>query len=217
MVPEPPKQSADDFENIILHWSFPRLELIGPLRKGLGLRKTDVWMNWISENLDFPISYNMLYQVSRGDKVLNYNKAIALFKEFQKSYTKKVRQKRPVVGDLLAEKSQLYKPLFSELISRVRSQFQSKKYSQCPVSDDKGNLVGVLTSEMLASRRSAGLTAGEVMQPINQWPVFPPDMPMEAVMECIRHKQVALILDDSGEHHIITAWDINSWLIESGV
>jgi predicted transcriptional regulator len=215
MVPEPPRQSADDFENIILHWSFPRLEMIEPLRKGLGLKKTAVWMGWVKENLDFTISYNMLYQASRGTRVLNYNKAVALFTELQKGYTKKVKQKRPVIGDLLAGKAQLYKPHVNVPISQVRSVCQSKEYSQCPVGNDEGELAGVLTSEMLASRKSAGLTAGEVMQPINQWPVFPPDMPMEAIMESIRHKQVALILDDSGEYHIITAWDINSWLIES--
>ena len=215
MVPELPRQSADDFENIILHWSFPRLEMIEPLRKGLGLRKKGVWMGWIKENLNFPISYNMLYQISRGTRVLNYNKAVALFTELQKGYTKKVKQKRPVVGDLLAGKAQLYKPHVNVPISQVRSVCQSKEYSQCPVVNDEGELAGVLTSEMLASRKSAGLTAGEVMQPINQWPVFPPDMPMEAIMESIRHKQVALILDDSGEYHIITAWDVNRWLIES--
>ena len=215
MVPEPPRQSADDFENIILHWSFPKLEMIGTLRKGLGLKKTPVWMGWIKENLNFTISYNMLYQASRGTRVLNYNKAVTLFTKLQKGYTKKVKQKRPVIGDLLAGKPQLYKPHVNVPISQVRSDCQSEEYSQCPVGDDEGNLVGVLTSEMLASRMSTALTAGEVMKPINQWPVFPPDMPMEAIMESIRHKQVALILDDSGEYHIITAWDINSWLIES--
>ena len=215
MVPEPPRQSADDFENIILHWSFPKLEMIEPLRKGLGLKKTGAWMGWVKENLDFTISYNMLYQASRGTRVLNYNKAVALFTELQKGYTKKVKQKRPVIGDLLAGKHQLYKPHVNVPISKVRSVCQSKEYSQCPVGNDEGELAGVLTSEMLASRKSAGLTAGEVMQPINQWPVFPPDMPMEAIMESIRHKQVALILDDSGEYHIITAWDVNRWLIES--
>ena len=217
MVPEPPRHSADDFENIILHWSFPRLEMIEPLRKGLGLKKTGVWMGWVKENLNFSISYNMLYQASRGTRVLNYNKAVALFTELQKGYTKKVKQKRPGIGDLLAGKPQLYKPHISEPVDRVRKKFKREEYSQCPVGDDEGKLVGVLTSEMLASRRSAGLTAGEVMQSINQWPVFPPDMPMEAIMESIRHKQVALILDDSGEYLIITAWDVNSWLIESEV
>ena len=172
-------------------------------------------MEWVRENLDFPISYNMLYQASRGTRVLNYNKAVALFTELQKGYTKKVKQKRPGIGDLLAGKPQLYKPHVNVPISQVRSDCQSEEYSQCPVGDDEGNLVGVLTSEMLASRMSTALTTGEVMKPINQWPVFPPDMPMEAIMESIRHKQVALILDDSGEYHIITAWDINSWLIES--
>ena len=172
-------------------------------------------MGWVKENLNFSISYNMLYQASRGTRVLNYNKAVALFTELQKGYTKKVKQKRPVIGDLLAGKAQLYKPHVNVPISQVRSVCQSKEYSQCPVGNDEGELVGDLTSEMLASRKSAGLTAGEVMQPINQWPVFPPDMPMEAIMESIRHKQVALILDDSGEYHIITAWDVNRWLIES--
>ena len=217
MVPEPPWQAADALENVMLHWSFPKLEQIEQLKRGLGLKKRGVWMEWIEENLDFPISYNMLYQISRGTRVLNYNKAVALFTELQKGYTKKVKQKRPVIGDLLAGKPQLYKPHVNEPVDQVRYVCQSKEYSQCPVGDDKGKLVGVLTGEMLASRRSAGLTAGEVMQPINQWPVFPPDMPMEAIMESIRHKQVALILDDSGEYHIITAWDINSWLIESEV
>ena len=216
MVPEPPWQAADALENVMLHWSFPKLEQIEQLKRGLGLKKRGVWMEWIEENLDFPISYNMLYQISRGTRVLNYNKAVALFTELQKGYTKKVKQKRPVIGDLLAGKPQLYRPHVNAPISQVRSVCQSKEYSQCPVRDDEGELAGVLTSEMLASRKSAGLTAGEVMQPINQWPVFPPDMPMEAIMESIRHKQVALILDDSGEYHIITAWDINSWLIESG-
>ena len=192
MVPEPPRQSADDFENIILHWSFPRLEMIEPLRKGLGLKKTGVWMGWVKENLDFTISYNMLYQASRGTRVLNYNKAVTLFTELQKGYTKKVKQKKPVIGDLLAGKPQLYKPHVNVPISQVRSDCQSEEYSQCPVGDDEGNLVGVLTSEMLASRMSTALTAGEVMKPINQGPVFPPDMPMEAIMESIRHKQVAL-------------------------
>ena len=57
MVPEPPRQSADDFENIILHWSFPRLEMIEPLRKGLGLKKTGVWMGWVKEIV--PLDHNL--------------------------------------------------------------------------------------------------------------------------------------------------------------
>ena len=212
-----------DFRELIPHWNFPSLEYIDPLRIGLGLRSASKWEAWLVENLEFPISRNTLYKVGKGRRNLSYGKATALFMAFRKSYENDLDGKEYVhnIEALITNKPdedyELYQPEESDSVEEVRRVFQEMDYSQAPVADKEGEMVGIVTTEMLASVSESGLTVGDVMGSKHSWPIFPSRMPLKAILNSFRYTRAVIAVDESGREHIITAWDINNWLVTYGL
>lgn len=222
----PPKSGNPppvDFEELILHWNFPCLEYIDPLRYGLGLKSGDKWESWIAENLDFQIAPNTLYKVGKGKRNLGYDKAVALFKAFRNGYENKMDGKEfeykieSLIGNKPDEHSDMYQPRESDSVEEVRRVFQVKGYSQARVVNERGEVVGIVTTEMLASVSGRGLTAGDVKGSKHSWPIFPSQMPLKAILDSFRYTRAVITVDESGREHIITAWDINNWLVTYGL
>ncbi|MDP6847044.1 MAG: CBS domain-containing protein [Candidatus Poseidoniia archaeon] len=212
-----------DFEELILHWTFPSLEFIDPLRYGLGLRPAEEWESWLAKNLEFPISRNTLYKVGKGRRNLSYAKATALFMALRKSYKNKLegREFEYKIEALITNKPDehfdLYQPKESVPVEEVRRVFQKMDYSQAPVVDEKGEMVGIVTTEMLASVSEPGLTVGDVKGSKHSWPVFPTAMPLKAILNSFWYTRAIIAIDESGKEHIITAWDVNNWLVTYGL
>ena len=212
-----------DFEELILHWNFPSLGYIDPLRYGLGLRSASQWEAWLVKHLEFPISRNTLYKVGKGRRNLSYDKAAALFMAFRKSYENKIDGQEfeyrieALITNKPDEDYELYQPEESDSVEEVRRVFQEMDYSQAPVADEEGEMVGIVTTEMLASVSGQDLTVGDVMGSKHSWPIFPSRMPLKAILNSFRYTRAVIAVDKSGREHIITAWDINNWLVSYGL